>query len=105
MRWSKYGATKTVMDGITFHSKGEAIRYSELKNLERAGKIQSLSLQPKFPIVVNDIKICNYIADFKYTLDGVEIVEDFKGMVTPIYKLKKKLVKACYGIDILEVFK
>ncbi|MDD3747626.1 MAG: DUF1064 domain-containing protein, partial [Anaerostipes sp.] len=46
MRYSKYGARKTVIDGITFDSKREAKRYQELKLLEQAGEISYLELQP-----------------------------------------------------------
>ena len=50
-------------------------------------------------------KICAYIADFRYKRedkDGVwhEIVEDAKGVETPEFKLKKKLMKACLDIEI-----
>jgi len=68
-----------------------------------AGEIINLELQPKFPIEVNGIKICTYIADFRYKeRDGTEVVEDCKGFKTDVYRLKKKLVKAIYGIEILE---
>jgi hypothetical protein len=30
------------------------------------------------------------------------VVEDTKGMRTPVYRLKKKIMKALYDIDILE---
>jgi hypothetical protein len=38
--------------------------------------------------------------------DGSVIVEDVKGGAsTPVYRLKKKLVKAIYGVEIREVRK
>ena len=103
---TKYHAKKTRLDGITFDSLSEAHRYAELKLAERSGEIVSLRVHPKFPIVVNGHKVCVYIGDFAYTdKDGAEIVEDVKSSVTrklPTYRLKRKLVRACYGIDILE---
>ena len=56
--------------------------------------------------MVNNEKICAYIADFRYqkkNKDGewYEVVEDAKGVETPEFKLKKKLMKACLGIEIL----
>jgi len=102
---SKYGNKITVVDNITFHSKKEAKRYLYLKVLERGDHIQDLQLQPSFDIVVNDQHICKYIADFRYTEEGKDIIEDVKGgnaTKTPVYKLKKKLMKAIYDIDILE---
>ena len=99
---NKYGNIKTEIDGIIFHSKGEANRYLELKRLMRGNVISSLQLQPKFTIAINGYKICDYIADFSYIENGESIVEDFKGHRTDVYKLKKKLVKALYGVDIRE---
>ena len=102
---SKFGAKKTIVDGITFDSKWESERYGQLKAMERGGIVTDLKLQVKYDIVINDIKICKYIADFVYkeeSPDGEikEIVEDAKGFETPEFKLKKKLMKAVHGIDI-----
>ena len=102
---SKFGAKKTIVDGITFDSKWESERYGQLKAMERGGIVTDLELQVKYDIVINDIKICKYIADFVYkeeSPDGKirEIVEDAKGFETPEFKLKKKLMKAVHNIDI-----
>ena len=102
---SKFGAKKTMVDGITFDSKWESERYGQVKAMERGGIVTDLELQVKYDIVINDIKICKYIADFVYkeeSPDGKikEIVEDAKGFETPEFKLKKKLMKAVHGIDI-----
>ena len=55
-------------------------------------------------------KICDYIADYTYLLieeDGSSrfIVEDAKGVLTPEFRLKKKLMLAIHNIDILLSFK
>lgn len=108
---AKYGAVPTVIDGIRFASKAEARRYQELKMLEKAGEIKGLELQPKFPLMVPecgsgfDVRIGHYIADFRYRKGpkGVLVIEDVKGMKTPVYRLKKKMVEAQYGISITEV--
>jgi hypothetical protein len=50
---SKYRAKRCEVDGVTFHSQKEARRYSELKMMEKAGKIEQLELQPKFAIEIN----------------------------------------------------
>ena len=93
------------MHGITFDSKWESERYLYLKSLEKAGRVKDLELQPRYNIMVNDQKICAYVADFKYNkenADGIwkHIVEDAKGVETPEFKLKKKLMKAVFDIDI-----
>ncbi len=100
---NKYSAVKTEIDGIVFASKKEARRYQELKLLQKAKKIHMLELQPKFPIVINKVKVCTYIADFEYMENGFRIIEDVKGMKTPVYRLKKKLVQAVYGIEVKEI--
>jgi hypothetical protein len=87
-----------------FDSKKEAARYAELKLLERAGQIHMLELQTKFPIEIKGKKCFTYKADFTYiTALGEFIIEDVKGVLTPMYKLKKKCVEAYYGHPIFEV--
>lgn len=87
-----------------FPSMAEFNRFAGLKLLLRAGEIHELELQPSFPVVINFQKICTYKADFKYkTKAGETIIEDVKGSekyVTDLFKLKKKLVEAVYGIEI-----
>ena len=108
---NKYNNKKTVINGITFHSQKEGLRYIELKQMEKNKKILNLILQPKFKIVVNGMKVCSYIADFSYikrNTRGKEdypktIIEDVKGFKTSIYRIKKKLMKAALGIEIQEV--
>lgn len=101
---TKYNAKATDVDGIRFASKAEAERYCQLKVLEISQEITLLELQPKYPINIGGKKICTYIGDFRYfTKDGV-VVEDVKGVLTPVYRLKKKLVEAMYpGVTITEI--
>ena len=101
---SKYRNRKTVVDGITFDSQKEANRYGELKLLQAAGEIAELELQPHYPLVVNEVLICSYRGDFRYRVvdSGALVIEDSKGMKTPAYRLKAKLMKALFGITILE---
>jgi len=104
MNKNKYRAVKTEVDGIVFDSKREAARYMELMLLQRAGEISHLELQPVYECVVNGKKICTYRADFRYFTKLGNIVEDVKGVKTPIYRLKKKLVEALYaGVTIQEI--
>ena len=104
MKRNKYNATKTVVDGIKFDSKKEAARYQELKLMQKAGMINQLTLQPRFDLMVNGVKCGFYKADFQYVelKQGLRVVEDVKGVKTPVYNLKKKLIKAIYGIEIFE---
>lgn len=102
---NKYGNMRTMVDDIKFSSKKEARRYGELKLLLAAGEIGSLKLQPRFPLEIAGQLICTYVADFAYTSHktGKRIVEDAKGFRTDVYRIKKKLVKAIYDIEIQEV--
>ena len=51
---TKYKAIRTKIDGITFASKKEAHRYTDLKTLEKHNKIRDLKLQPCFPFKYDD---------------------------------------------------
>jgi hypothetical protein len=101
----KYGNQPLVVDGTKFDSKKEAKRYVVLRQRERLGEIEDLELQPRYPIEVAGVHICSYIADFSY-LDrqtGERVTEDVKGVRTAAYRLKKKLLRAVYGVEIVEI--
>lgn len=108
VRHDAEGVAARTIDGIKFDSKAEAVRYSELKLLQRVKAISGLTLQPKFPCRVMGELVCTYKADFQYvqhTPDGRsdKIIEDVKGVKTAMYRLKKKLVEAIYKIQVIEV--
>lgn len=106
-RRSKFGNIKTSVDGLVFDSKREATFYSNLKLLERARLVRNIRRQVVYALIVNEVHICNYRADFvgEEADGGVwePAVWDVKGYRTREYLLKKKLMKAVYGIDIREV--
>jgi len=60
----KYGNKKVTIQGIKFDSKWEGERYLYIKSLERAGVVKDLELQVRYNLLVNDQKICAYVADF-----------------------------------------
>lgn len=104
----KYRNVTAERDGIAFASQSEARRYDALKLLRDAGAIDDLLLQPRFPLIVNGVKVSRYTADFGYrdTQTGRYVYEDVKGgsaTKTRAYVIRRKLVKALYGIDIVEV--
>ena len=129
MYWKRYGnngkynAKKVEVDGITFDSKKEYRRYLELKALEKAGIIKNLERQVKYTLIpaqrepdtigsrggVKKGKLiereCSYYADFVYTIKetGETVVEDVKGMRTPEYKIKRKLMLYIHNIKIKEI--
>lgn len=120
---SKYKAIPTMVDGVKFASKKEAKRYGELKLLLKAGLIRALKLQPAFDLSVvplpliaarspRPVHVGRYLGDFSYderlenTAPAADVwrpvVEDVKGIKTPIYRLKKRMVEAIYQIQIRE---
>lgn len=106
----KYNASGRYLDGDKwFPSKAEGDRYLQLKELQELGTIGELELQPAFPCRVAGALVCTYRADFKYRilpgqLGTRVLVEDVKGMVTGVYAIKKKLVRALYpGVEIVEL--
>lgn len=103
---NKYGAKKTVVDGITFDSKREAQVYGELKLREKAGEIYDLEIHPKYELDVLGTVICKYTADFCfYEVDHPNAfrVVDVKSPPTARKRdfiMTRKLMKACHGIDV-----
>jgi hypothetical protein len=108
-RSGKYNAKGRRIDGIWFASEAEAIRYVQLKEMQDKGMIDKLSTQVSFRCTVNGKLICTYRADFQYmTLDDRgssidRVVEDVKGMITDVYRIKKKLVEAIFSFEIKEI--
>lgn len=100
---SKYRNQPTVVDGYRFASKREANKYAELRLMERAGIITDLKLQVRYPLSMCGEVVTHYVADFVYQENGKTVVCDAKGFLTDTYKLKKKMMKAQYKVEILEV--
>ena len=102
---SKYNAKKTTVDGITFDSKKESKRYQELRLLERSGQIKDLRWQVPYELIPKQKgeRACTYYADFIYTENGEQVVEDSKGVKTKDYIIKRKLMLQVHGIKIKEV--
>lgn len=101
----KYGSRKTTYNGITFDSKKEAERYTELAFLERQGIIKNLKRQVPFELQASfkkgkkTYRAIIYVADFVYDDPRLHktIVEDTKGYRTPEYRLKQKLFEFKYS--------
>ena len=106
---NKYRAKKVKTEDGTFDSKREYARWCELKLLERAGEIEDLRRQVSYTLVgsqkgtTRNERPINYRADFVYYKDGELVVEDSKGMRTPEYVIKRKLMKYFHDIEIQEV--
>lgn len=102
----KYRNEKVSVGRLAFDSKKEARRWEQLTRLYAAGAIADLKRQTRLRCVVNGEKVCTYVADFTYLEAGRFVVEDVKSPFTrklAVYRLKKRLVKACLGLEIREI--
>lgn len=106
---SKYGAVRCELDGINFASQRERDCYARLKLREKLGEIANLTLQKRYPLHAypSADEVGVYVADFAFREKGKGYshwrVLDAKGFKTPLYRWKKKHMKAEYGIEIEEV--
>lgn len=97
----KFGNQYVEIDGIWFQSIKEGEYYKGLRTLKAAGAITSFRLQVEYNMIVKGLLICKYIADFVVQYpDGHTEIVDVKGIKTPVFKLKAKLMIACHGIEI-----
>lgn len=91
-----------------YRSGREARRHQELLLLERAGHIRNLRREVPY-VLAPAVKIhgktkpaIRYFADFVYTENDRQVVEDAKGMRTQVYRLKLHLMATVHGIEIRE---
>ena len=97
MSRSKYNARKTIVDGITFDSLLEATAYRYFKYSDR---YCILDLQPRFELQESfkhggmTYRKIEYVADFLIHDSKTQrtIVVDAKGMETPVFKIKLKML-------------
>lgn len=110
---NKYKATKIETTVGKFDSKLEFKRYLYLKTLQQEGLISGLVRQVPYTLVPAQYKDGNcifreirYISDFEYNLpSGEHIVEDTKGVVLDVFKIKQKLMFYFFGIEVKVVKK
>lgn len=103
---TKFNATRAEYGGRVYHSMKEANYAAELDLLKRAKEIRDWEPQVRFDLVVNGLKICTIIPDFRVILaDGTEEIHEVKsyGTMTEIWRLKRKLFEALYPDVIYKV--
>lgn len=112
-------AQRTVTEHGSFQSKHEAEWHAEFVRWQMQGRICNLQKQVFYDLIVNDVLITRYKADAVFvaledfdisTLDGPrrifageKVVCDPKGHKTEMYKIKKKLMLALHGVEIIEL--
>jgi hypothetical protein len=63
---SKYRNRRQVVDGVQWDSRKELARWRLLWARKEAGAVSQLRRQVRFALVVNGVKVCDYVADFVY---------------------------------------
>jgi len=105
----KYHNKPERLDGVQFDSQLELKRYCYLVHVEMAGLLTDLMVHPRFDLLAatpdQPVKCGEYEGDFSYIDEmGMWVVEDTKGVVLPLYALKRKLFRANYpDIKLVEV--
>lgn len=105
---SKKAKEKRTLNGYTFDSDIEYKFYVYLLSQQENGVVKDIKLQPKFVLQEKYEKYGKkilpiyYIADFQveYT-NGDIVIFDVKGMVTPEFKLKRKIFDYKYPDKVL----
>lgn len=125
---TKYRSRRTWVEELErwFASAHEAEVAVGLWRRQQAGEIRDLKFQVPYDLIVEDEKVCRYVADFVWredvpvvienpypTADGGrveaagwrQVVADAKSPPTrtALYRLKARLMKACWGITIVEL--
>lgn len=104
---SKYRNKKTKVDGVYFDSVKESDYFKVLQIWLKFGEILGFARQPEFLLQngTEDMKPIIYKPDFIVIYkDHTEII-DVKGMLTDVYKIKKKMFMARYpGLKIVEKY-
>lgn len=97
---SKYHAKIQEFKGVKYDSGLEARIAADLEYQRVAGDIVEVKRQFCIDFVINGYKITRHYVDFRVTYkDGtVELIEA-KGMDTPMWIVKRRLVEAIYLVD------
>jgi hypothetical protein len=99
---------KRKIGDTVYDSKWEKDYRLILDSLTKAANLKDrvvhITEQVDFPIFINGKKIFSYFLDFQVQYgDGRIEYVDAKGVLTDVYRIKKKAVEAYYGIKITEV--
>lgn len=97
----------TTGDGQKFKSILESTFYKRMWTLQQVGEVVKIEREIRFELIVNGVFIAAYMLDFRITYsDGRVECIDCKSAPTAtlLYKMKKQLMLALYGIEIKEVY-
>jgi hypothetical protein len=107
---SKYGNKPCEINGEKYRSMREAARHRQLLTLEKWKHISDLQREVPF-VLAPGVKFTGdkrakpalrYVCDFTYTHKGKRVAEDCKGFRTQTYRMKRHLMLALLGIEVIE---
>lgn len=94
-----------------YASEREARRAAVLRGMESRGEIRNLREQVRYELIPAQSdaegrvveRACCYVADFVWEdAQGRVVVEDCKGVRTEVYRIKRKLMRWVWGIEVVE---
>ncbi len=90
---NKYGAKKTIFNGLKYDSRGEAGYAGELNIRFKIGEISKIERQVTFPLYgKNGGRVATHRVDFLVTFpDSHKEVHEYKGFATQEWKIKRDL--------------
>jgi hypothetical protein len=96
---------RTNSNGRVYPSLREKRNHEGLETLEKIGEIEDLQWQVPFDIYHEGQWLARYVADHVYFDKklGRKVVADSKGKRTPLFILKKRLMKIFLNIDVVEM--
>ncbi len=105
----KYGSVRTWSELCQrmFDSKLEARRGEELALLEKAGEIYDLEYQVTYILSGKPLARVKVVLDFRYKQTGYRpildrlVVEDAKGVLTAVARVKYAWLKQLHGVDVI----
>lgn len=98
----KFRAVRTEVDGVKFPSKLEARCYQQLKLKQAAGEVLFFLRQ----VPIHFISGIKYVLDFLvFNVDGSVLFLEAKGMSTPQWQLKRRLLAQEYPWIEVELYK
>ncbi len=93
----KYNNTPKMYNDKLYHSTLEADYAKLLDTLLKGKELKSVEAQPRFYLKVNDKTICTIVPDFLVvTKNGQKEIREIKGIETPEWRIKWKLMQALY---------
>lgn len=105
---NKYGAKPVEYNGVKYHSTKEATYAKQLDLGICVGTIKEWQRQVRYVLGFNDVAITTYVLDFKVwyvngDIEHVDVKGMRKGAAYNMFTIKKKLMRAILGIEIIEV--